>query len=332
MRAHLALAFGLLTLLHARPSHSQSRDSDIDRMFEEGRSLREQRRDAEALEVFRRLYDATRQPRALAQVGLAEAALSRWREAEVHLTEALVNPDPWVVQNLDARARIRAAMQIIRQHLASLNIVCSVRGAEVRVDDQVVGTTPLVREVRIEVGDHTIRARADGYEPVSQSVHVANGGTSEPLLITLDLRREVLPEAPRVSVSTTLRTSPRPDDVAPHRDWHRVAGWISVAGSGAFAALGVVAMVVGDGAASRWNDNSRCLLGAQTREEQCSDARATTETMRSLAITGFVGAGVFGAAAAVFFLTAPRGAPTRAAILRCAPEVGTLGLTCGGRF
>lgn len=61
------------------------RAQSVDRLIEQGVSLREDGRDLEALELFQRAYRRSKSVRAPAQIALAHQALGRWIEAERHL-------------------------------------------------------------------------------------------------------------------------------------------------------------------------------------------------------------------------------------------------------
>src|SRR5437868_5098645 len=80
-------------------SAGAARADDADALIKQGVELRRARRDREALERFRRAYDLAPTPRALAQMGLAEQALSRWVDAESHLGRALeIAEDAWIAK------------------------------------------------------------------------------------------------------------------------------------------------------------------------------------------------------------------------------------------
>src|SRR5689334_6453050 len=65
--------------------------SEIEAIIEGGVQLREQGRDEEALRAFRRAFDASKSPRAQAQMGLAEQALGRWIAADKDVAAALAS-------------------------------------------------------------------------------------------------------------------------------------------------------------------------------------------------------------------------------------------------
>lgn len=78
--------------------------------------------------------------------------------------------------------------------------------------------------------------------------------------------------------------------------------------------MGVVGVIVREGAAGRFNDG-RCRLHPDRDEitvggAECPDALSQVETGETLALGGFVSAGVLGVAGAVLTLVAPRVAET----------------------
>src|SRR5262245_38202257 len=62
-----------------------------------GIELRKKGDDEQALREFTQAYQLSKSPRALAQMGVAEQALGRWVDAEVHVERALqASSDGWI--------------------------------------------------------------------------------------------------------------------------------------------------------------------------------------------------------------------------------------------
>jgi hypothetical protein len=110
-----------------------------------------------------------------------------------------------------------------------------------------------------------------------------------------------------------------------------VVGGVAVVG-------GVVANVLREGYASRWNDDSHCLPpDGRTRQETCAGERSGADVTQALAIAGYVGGGVLLVTGAVLLWgVGRRGESHRAgsqtAALRFGPGPGDLGLACTVRF
>jgi hypothetical protein len=86
--------------------------------------------------------------------------------------------------------------------------------------------------------------------------------------------------------------------------------WGTLGAAGAVLGAAIAAQIVNQVNAVHYNDDQQCLrpnLG--TRDEQCGPYRWRAETAQTFAYIGYAGAGAFGVASAVLFLTAP--APPR---------------------
>lgn len=318
----------MLLALLAAPTAAFAQVSPDDARFEAGRVLRRDHRDAEALSHFQQLYAETHQPRALAQVGLAQAALGRWAEAEANLSQALANPDAWIAENRAAGAMLDQQAQRIAAHLGSLEVVSDTPGAEVWVGGQRVGTLPLARPLRLEAGRVTLEVRAAGYAPAQRIADVIAGGMS----------RESVSLAP--ALNGTQGPSPGlgensyasgPSAQAPSNTTRTLA-WVAAGGAVVFLAGGAVAYALGAPAAERWNDDAQCLRPGSTRDAQCSSDGSFARTMSALELTGFIAGGALAAAsAALFFVSMPSAGAPRTA-LSCGVGPGDLGVACGARF
>jgi hypothetical protein len=142
---------------------------DVEAIFRRGTELRKQGRDAEALAEFQRAARIQDSPRATAQIAVAEQALGSWVDAHTHLTRALAHPnDPWIQKN---RAALDAALDVIETHLGQLEVWGTPGGAEVLVDDRLVGNLPNVL-VWMDPGDFSLRVRAPGFADVSRTLNL----------------------------------------------------------------------------------------------------------------------------------------------------------------
>jgi len=290
-----------------------------------GIQLRAAGQDAEAAEVFRGIFERTGEPRALARLGLAEGALQRWSDADEHLQAALSRAsDPWIVAN---RANLEAAHRAVRTHLGFVTVLCTTPGATV----QTVGGTPLPlplqAPLRVTTGFVDLTVRAPGHAAVTRHVAVPVG--QEPIAVEVTL----VPEASAsVAVSVPVATpvvTPVADppgrevvravDDAPsgprevrrtRAGWQRPVGIGLLAGAGVALGVGVVGVIVREGAAGQFNDG-RCRLHPDRDEitqggADCADALSRVETGDTLALGGFVSAGVLGVAGVALTLFAPR--------------------------
>ena len=179
MNRFIAIAALLATVSTA--SGAMAAEGSPDKLIEEGLRLRRQGRPAEALELFRQAHAIAPSPRTFGQMGLAEASLREWVQAENHLSFSLSNPDDaWVHKN---RAFLDEALSLCRQHLGDL-VISGPTGAEVFVGGSSVGTLPAVPALRVPEGVVAVTASAPGFQTFERRVTI-QAGTRTPLAISL---------------------------------------------------------------------------------------------------------------------------------------------------
>lgn len=328
MRRGVALA--LAGLLLAAPVAAQPRQERT--LIEQGRALRREGRNAAALEVFRRAYALNPTPEAAGQIGFAEHALQHWGAASRFLRAALGTPgDPWVAAQ---RRALEYSLQEVDRHLGSLRVESGTPGATITLDGEPAGTLPMAEAMRVAAGPVVLETRAPGHVTDRREVTVAAGET---VRVVVQLAPEAgAPVATPVAVEPRVVIEPRVVAVpvvtpvvtpAPASNVTRVLGWVSLGFAAAAVGGGVAAMVVRDGAGERWNDDSRCLVGGLTREQNCGDDRALVSTAHDLMVGGYVAGSVLAVGAAVLFIASPsREAP------RVSVGVGPGGVSVAGRF
>lgn len=352
MSVRSALAFTAFAMLWAAPASAQSPPPcpGMDAMLETGQRLRRDGLDAAALEVFRTLHTRCPRPQVLAQVALAEHALHRWRDAWVHLQDALAGTgDRWIDSR---RPALETVLGEIRQHLPGLVVRGEFPGAPVAVDGVVVGTLPLREPWRGAVRSVEVEVRPAGRAPLRRTVALEEDRVTE----------ETFAPEP-VVVPPAAVALPPVDAPAPVRRWQRPVGWTALAVGGALLVGGTVAWVLSAGQANdmenatplsaepygawaRFEANEN-YSRARTPSEVCDLARsrsgadaaqvrdlcATNATTAGLALGLGIAGAVVGAAGVVALLTAPSSAPARAAV-RVSPTVspGFAGASVGWAF
>lgn len=129
----LALALPSVAVAQADPEAEHRR----------GMALRVEGRHAEAAEVFRAVYERTREPRALARQGLAEAAAGNWEAAGYHLRAALAyDADPWI---LDHRADLTRDLALVDTHAPAAPVAVPAPAPAMRRVPVVVAVHPVAR-------------------------------------------------------------------------------------------------------------------------------------------------------------------------------------------
>jgi hypothetical protein len=167
----------------------------------------------------------------------------------------------------DALATVLPATLL--QPAATLVLVSEVEGAQVLVDGEPVGTTPMAQPLRLQPGTHELQVSREGYMT----------------------QRRTLELGPGRSETVELALIPMADRQEQLRTWSYVAG-----GAAAAALVGAVLLHVG--AASAMDD----AQGLKDAGKPFADRRETALSRRGAATGLYVGAGAAAAGAAVLFL------------------------------
>ncbi|MGE0784353.1 MAG: hypothetical protein AB7S26_01595 [Sandaracinaceae bacterium] len=150
-----AILFAIASLTIAPSARADACEDALDRAYQ----LREGGQDEAARQLLVQTYERCPQPKVLAMLGLAEAAVNRWAESYAHLTEALRSDHEWIERN-------RADLDSVRTRaLGNLGLL-EVRGpdgARVAVDGESHGTLPLREPIPLAPGRRVLTVtRSDG--------------------------------------------------------------------------------------------------------------------------------------------------------------------------
>ncbi len=274
--------------------------STADGLIVQGIQLRREKRDAEALERFERAHQLAPSARGMAQIGLAELALSRFDLAETHLREALNADDDWVRRN---RTTLERSLTAAGAHLGTVTVRTNVGDAELWLNGTRVGALPL-GEQRVLAGNVLVELRRSSGERAERALTLAAGASHH---VQVDfVRVRTSSERPRLETPPrrSLPAASRVESTAPSTA--RTVAWMLVATGALLYGEAVVAHVLRERLATRYNDRE-CFEAEPAQPERCGQLRGQAETARTLAIAGYVGAGVaFGTAGLLFALPSGR--------------------------
>lgn len=310
-RPNVATALALALFLtagaaQAAPSINVEAEAELRR----GIALRRAGKDSEALEVLQHALALAPSPRALAQVALAEQALSLWLAAERDLGAALASTqDPWIKQNYEVLAgaqrgvESRLAWMVVRTNVAASSVVWNGNPAAPQPDGR----------VRLVAGQVVLEARAEGYVPFTRTLRIAPETTEA---VDIDFQPDARPPAAALRGSAPARRS---------GSSRRLAGWI-VSGAG-IAILGVGAAFGVRAITKKSERDDDCAAGCSNLGIDADRAGRSAGLVSTVAVA--VGAVATGAGLLVV-LTAPASSARTAASVR----VRLLGpsLTLSGSF
>jgi len=235
-----------------------------------GVALRAQGNDVEALALFERAQRMEPRAATLAQIALAEQALSRWVAAEAHLSAALEDRnDPWIASN---RAVLARALETIRTHVGSLEVVGSPAGAVVTVRGERAGTLPLARPLVLETGDAHVEVTAPGYGSTGADLVIAPGRVTR---YRAELSRGAAAETPERELDTPRREPSQlaRGSVSEQDGGARVWTWVAGGAAVAFAGAAVALWLIGD---SAYSDLESTCGGAGCSDEQIAESDIET--------------------------------------------------------
>jgi hypothetical protein len=269
---------------------------------------------AEAEKAYREAFTLKKGFDIAGNLGAAELAQGKLREAAQHLAFTLrmfpITGEPAL------REQMQKAYDQCRQGIAGVRVKLAVRGATILVDGLAAGEAPLADEVFVEPGEHVVEAKLEGYTGALQRVSASKGASVE---VTLAL---TLVPPPRTSV-----------EVVPVRRRSLAPGLalaaVAVAGFGGGAGfLGVSAGKRSDAKVLAGNivaAGNGCASGASNFDARCPSLESTLhadDTWHDVAVGSFVVGGAVAVGAAAYFLWPRRRASSEGAI-RVTPIVGS---------
>jgi len=116
-----------------------------------------------------------------------------------------------IIVSLDSYEKIETTIKTVsgekktesftmKQLPATVSIKSSVDGADVIMDEKLIGQTPLAKEVELEPGKHTVRLTREGYEPSEQTLEMKAGESLSLDFSLVEIKPEIVPVQPAAPV------------------------------------------------------------------------------------------------------------------------------------
>ena len=186
---------------------------------------------------FERAYELVPDHRVLYNIGQVRIQLGDYAKARIALERYLKDGEGKIPP---ARQQsVATDLDMLAGRTATLKIDCAVEGAEVTIDGESVGVTPLPTPILMNSGEHNIEVRKADYQTRVLRRTLAGKDEGE---VTIELDK-IPSAAPQVAIVAPPpnRTAPGPRNMTPI--W---AGWIT---TGALTTGAVVTGILGFGAA-----------------------------------------------------------------------------------
>jgi hypothetical protein len=297
--------------------------------------------------AFQQAYALKPHPSVLRNLGQAELKTGRYLEAARHLSTFVRDTTYGTAPEREAAAKSLAQAET---QVGRVLVQVDVQGADITVDGELAGRSPVTDPFYAEPGERLIRIQKEGYDPYEKTQVIEAGRTTQ-LKIVLDAAAVPKPAASVSRYAGPLAApeseATEPDGVGPPPPG--ITAPVSDAGTGrtvALLATGGLAMVaagvwIGFGlrGASLENDADDLRLRASPCTQptpacvELSNVNDQRATANKVALAGAVGTGVSAAAfaAAFFFWPKPHRAVAR---VEWAPSWSTdrVGLDLRGSF
>ncbi len=157
-------------------------DEQAQAQFERGVARYEAGDLAEALAAFQRAYELEPHPHLHYNIGVVQLDMGDHAAATRSLTRYLDEGGATV--DPQRRAEVEERLETLARKIGKLIVRCNVDGAEVRIDGDLVGTTPLDDTIVVDAGTTRVEVSAAGYVRSAESIILA-GGQSHTLEVVL---------------------------------------------------------------------------------------------------------------------------------------------------
>jgi hypothetical protein len=143
--------------------------------YEAGRILYADKDFANAIVKFQKAYELSNDPRLLFNVAVCQKNLRRY--AKMLDTFRRYRHDGAALLTPDELAQATEIIKTVESFVSALTLTANEDGADVFVDDEKVGTTPLKEPLFVDVGKRRIRLVKPGWKPQEVSREIPGGGT-----------------------------------------------------------------------------------------------------------------------------------------------------------
>lgn len=154
--------------------------------YEAGRVLYADKDYGNAILKFQRAYELSNDPRLLWNVAVCEKNLRRYSRMLATIRKYEREADSTLTA--DERAQAAEIIKTVEAFVSVLDLRIAEEGAEVFIDDESVGTTPLAEPLIVDVGMRRIRVTKPGFKEFSSTREITGGGT---VVVQVDLTEEV---------------------------------------------------------------------------------------------------------------------------------------------
>ena len=298
------------------PAPAQDAVKDAETHFHRAVDLYKEGDYGGALVEFQRAYDLAPNYRVLFNLGQTYFQLQRWADALRTLQTYLAQGGPQVPA--DKRASVEADVRQLQNRVGQVEVKVNVDGAQILVDDQAAGTSPLVQPLVVSLGHRKIAAVKSGLATQERFVDVAGG---DHITVALDF---VTPQAARPAPAPVPAAPLAAGPIAPTPEPTGHPGkWIAW---GATGLLGAATVVTGILTLAANSDLSSHLDAFPGDADAINSARTRAKTF-GVVTDALIGATVVAGGVAIVLMVTDHASSTQAAV-----GFGPSGVELRGRY
>ena len=259
-----ALALASPVVIVPAPASAQDAANDANTQYRKAFEALAQKNWPEARRLLLPLWHDAQTWDVASGLGQAEFLLGNHATGATYTAFALAHVPP--KEKPKTAERLRDALSEMKEAVATVRVSVNEERAEILVDHELVGTSPLAREIYLDPGTHSLRAR------------LANGGLSEQTLAVeagKSYQVSLIVDKPVAPAAASEFTAPSNADPPVHDD-RASPNWAPVLVTGGLA---VTALAIGTGFAidahSAKSKGSNALSDAEAQfgENPCTPAK-----------------------------------------------------------
>ncbi len=154
--------------------------------YEAGRLLYGDKDYANAIVKFEQAHNLSKDPRLLWNIAVCQKNLRRYSRMLATIKRYQTEAGP--VLTADEKEQANAIVKTVEAFVSRVRIASNEAGADVFVDDEKVGETPLAEPVIVDVGQHRFKLQKPGFKEAVVTQQIGGGGE---VSLALDLDRDL---------------------------------------------------------------------------------------------------------------------------------------------
>lgn len=171
LAAAFALSAALPTARAQKPQPPTDQKAQVKKLFAEGSALYAKNKFREAIEVFAKAYAIWKNRKIMLNIAICHAELGEHAKAVESLEEALKGASEEEIKAI--RAKMPKVLKKSEQQVAVLTVVMPDPFAEIIIDTQSVGRSPVTKA--LDSGPHVVEIRLSGQVKVKKIINLTPG-------------------------------------------------------------------------------------------------------------------------------------------------------------